>query len=109
MSLDLGDLNVLRLAHSPISTNVVITSAVFPASVTFDNANGTYTVSASGTGISGATSLVKTNSGSLTLNSANAYSGGTAIKGGTLLVNNTNGSGTGSGAVTVASGGTLSG
>jgi autotransporter-associated beta strand protein len=64
---------------------------------TLNNANG-YAVN-----------LVKTNSGTLTLSSANSYSGTTTVSGGTLRVNNALGSGTGSGAVTVAGGGTLSG
>ena len=47
--------------------------------------------------------------GTLTLTSANTYSGGTTISKGTLLVNNTSGSGTGTGTLTVSSGGTLGG
>ena len=57
----------------------------------------------------GATSLIKIGSGTLVLTGTNTYSGGTTVNGGTLLVNNASGSGTGSGAVTVANGGTLGG
>jgi autotransporter-associated beta strand protein len=58
----------------------------------------------------GVTSLIKTGAGTFILTGvSNSYSGGTTINGGTLLLNNTNGSGTGSGAVTVAGGGTLGG
>jgi fibronectin-binding autotransporter adhesin len=53
--------------------------------------------------------LTKSGAGTLTLSGANTYSGGTTISGGTLLVNNTTGSGTGTGAVSVASIGTLGG
>jgi len=53
--------------------------------------------------------LVETGAGTLTLSGANTYSGGTTISNGTLLVNNTTGSGTGTGAVIVASNGTLGG
>ena len=49
-------------------------------------------------------SLLKIDSGVVTLTGANIYSGGTTVSGGTLLVNNSTGSGTGSGTVTVASG-----
>ncbi len=59
-----------------------------------------------GTGTGG---LVQTDTGTLALTGANTYSGGTTINGGTLLVNNATGSGTGTGAVMVASGGTLGG
>ena len=58
----------------------------------------------------GVTSLIKTGAGTFILTGMNnTYSGGTTVNGGTLLLNNTNGSGTGSGAVTVANGGTLGG
>jgi autotransporter-associated beta strand protein len=59
--------------------------------------------------ISGSGRLVKLGGGALTLTGANTFSGGTTISNGTLLVNNTIGSGTGTGAVTVASTGTLGG
>jgi autotransporter-associated beta strand protein len=60
-------------------------------------------------GTVGTVALVKTGSGALTLTSTNTYTGGTTINAGTLLVKNTAGSATGSGAVTVAAGGTLAG
>ncbi len=53
--------------------------------------------------------MIKLGAGTLTLDQDNTYSGNTTINGGTLLVNNPTGSGTSSGAVTVNSGGTLSG
>jgi len=59
--------------------------------------------------ISGAGSLGKTDTGTLTLSGASTYTGGTTVSAGTLLVNNTTGSGTGTGSVTVASGAILGG
>jgi autotransporter-associated beta strand protein len=79
-----------------------------------NNATGTLTVGNAtstvfaGT-ISAAGTLAKAGAGTLTLTGTNTYSGGTVISNGTLVVNNSSGSGTGSGAVTVASGGTLAG
>ncbi len=57
----------------------------------------------------GATTLSKTGAGRWIINAANTYSGGTSIANGVLSVQNTSGSGTGSGAVAVATGGTLGG
>lgn len=56
-----------------------------------------------------ATVVIKTGAGTQMFTGANTYSSGTTINGGTLLINNSTGSGTGSGAVTVANGGTLAG
>jgi autotransporter-associated beta strand protein len=82
-------------------------------------ANMTYTIGGDGAntefdgiiknGTVGTVALTKIGAGTLTLTNVNAYSGGTIVSGGTLLVNNPVGSATGSGAVTVASGGTLGG
>jgi len=54
-------------------------------------------------------SLVEVGTGTLTLSGSNTYSGGTTVGNGTVLVNNSTGSGTGTGAVVVASSGTLCG
>jgi autotransporter-associated beta strand protein len=55
--------------------------------------------------ISGAGSLVKTTSGTLTLSGANTFSGGTTINGGAMTAGNADAFGTG--AITVNAGGTL--
>jgi autotransporter-associated beta strand protein len=57
----------------------------------------------------GITSLIKIGTGKFILSGANTYSGSTTISGGNLMVSNSVGSATGSGAVSVNSGGTLSG
>jgi len=70
------------------------------------NSSGNSTVSAA---ISGTGAVTLAGSGTVTLTGNNTYSGGTTVNNGTLLMNNSTGSGTGTGAVTVASGSTLSG
>ena len=70
------------------------------------NSSGNLTVGAI---ISGTGAVTLANTGTLTLTGNNTYGGGTTISKGTLLVNNSAGSGGGTGAVTVASGATLSG
>jgi rhamnogalacturonan endolyase len=97
-----GDL--VTFNDSAASGNVVITGAVSPDYVLFANSNLNYVVSATGAGISGTTSLIKSNTGSLTLSSANVYSGGTSLNGGTLILNNATAAGTN--AITL-NGGTL--
>jgi autotransporter-associated beta strand protein len=66
-----------------------ITGPVSPATVTV-NASGNYTLgSLGGTGkITGIASLTKTNTGTLTLLTANDYTGGTTINGGAIQVGN---------------------
>jgi autotransporter-associated beta strand protein len=59
--------------------------------------------------LAGAVTLVKTNSGTVTVTGANVFSGGASVNAGTLLVNNTAGSGTGTNAVTVKNSATLGG
>lgn len=59
--------------------------------------------------LSGAGSLVKNGTGTLTLTGANTYSGNTTVAAGAIEVDNTVGSGTGSGRITINSGATLSG
>ena len=60
-------------------------------------------------GGTGALSLVKQGTATLTITGASTYTGSTTISAGTLLVDNTSGQGTGSGTVTVAAGAALGG
>ena len=91
-------------------TNVVVTQAVAPQSVTFNNTAYPYTLTASGGGaIGGSGAVALTGSGLVAFNLANTYSGGTTVSAGTLAIGNANGSATGSGPVVIAAGATLSG
>jgi len=76
------------------------------SSVTVDSSTGPFTVSSAITDSGGATNLVKTAGGTVTLTGTNTFTGSTTVSTGTLLVN---GSNTGSGTVTVDSGATLGG
>jgi len=59
--------------------------------------------------IAGTGSVVKEGTGTLTLSGTHSYSGSTSVNGGALLVTNSNGSATGTGPVSVATAGTLTG
>ena len=78
-----ADGNNVFFDDSSVTASVVISSNVNPGAVTFANAAVNYTVS--GAGISGATSLVKTNAGTVTISSTNSYTGGTFVNGGGLV------------------------
>jgi autotransporter-associated beta strand protein len=80
-----ADGDTVTFNDSAVSSSVVTASGVYPGSVTFANGTLNYTVTGGGTGISGATSLVKTNGGSLTLSGTHSYTGGTFVNGGNLV------------------------
>ncbi len=63
--------------------NVTLNAMVQPGSVTVNNSSGNYTISGTGA-INGSTGLTKTGTSSLTLATANGYTGPTAINQGTL-------------------------
>ncbi len=83
IAMTYADGNNVIFNDSPVTANVVISSVVNPGSVTFANAAVNYTLS--GAGISGATSLVKTNAGTVNISSTNSYIGGTIVNGGGLV------------------------
>jgi autotransporter-associated beta strand protein len=83
IAMTYADGNNVIFNDSPVTANVVISSNVNPGSVTFANSAANYTVS--GAGISGTTSLVKTNAGTVTFSSTNSYIGGTVVNGGGLV------------------------
>ena len=66
-----------------------------PAGVTFNNTTPyTLTSSTSTVGIAGAGGLIKTNTGTVTISSANTYTGTTDVQAGTLIANYNNGTAT---------------
>lgn len=81
---------------------ITLNTSVAPSAITFDT-TATWTLSGSGA-ITGATSVVKSGAGSVSLGTPNTYTGGTRLNAGTLVVATTNG--LGAGPVTLA-GGTL--
>jgi fibronectin-binding autotransporter adhesin len=80
-------------------------ASVSPAGVTVDNTANAYAIS--GGAIAGPGSLTKMGSGSLTVSSANSYTGDTVIKGGTLIAQSATALGTAAGGTTITNGGTL--
>ena len=76
--------------------DVTLDVSVVTASTTFDNSTGNdYTLSGAGA-ISGVSSLTKSNTGTVTLSTANTYSGGTTISGGKIIASVVGSLGTGS-------------
>lgn len=89
---------------NPQPTNITLNSTFFAFPVVVDSTLP-YRLSGAG-GITGVTSLVKSNTGSLSLLTSNSFSGGVKIAGGSVIITNDSALGAGSGAVTL-NGGTL--
>jgi autotransporter-associated beta strand protein len=91
---------------APTTTTVNIAGAsVSPTTTTFNNSAVNYTLNSSGGFGIAAGSLTKNGSGTLTINTANAYTGATTVSAGTLALA---GSLTGGTAITVSGTGVLS-
>lgn len=69
-----------------VQTNITIAAgvAVYPSAITNISSVNNYTISGAGT-ISGTAALVKSGTGTLTINTTNGFSGGTTILNGTLV------------------------
>jgi fibronectin-binding autotransporter adhesin len=88
--------------NAPLNTTITLNTIVTPSAVVFNHSDTVpYTVSGTGR-ISGGTSLVKQGTGTLTLTTANNYSGGTTVSGGVIALGGTGS--LGSGAVTLNGG-----
>jgi autotransporter-associated beta strand protein len=70
---------------NPNAYNVTLNTTVAPASIVVNNCLGNYSISGNGT-IGGTSSLTKSGTGTLTLSTANTYSGGTIVCGGLLVI-----------------------
>jgi len=88
---------------TPLTVN--LTNVFSPVSVTVNNTNKAYTISGTGGVIAGSCSLTKNGTGTLTLGTANTFSGGLVIGGGQVTLNNS--AGAGSGTITLNNGTTL--
>ena len=102
------DVQAGAVTHT-IHPNIVLP---WPGSASFDWDIGTGAALFGGGTISesgGSQGLYKSGAGTLNLGGANTYTGVTVVSAGTLLVSNSSGSATGTGAVSVASDGTLGG
>ncbi len=85
---------------APLTTAVFLITTVTPSSFVFDASTLSYTISGTGK-ISGGTSLVKSGTGTLTISTANDYTGGTIINGGVISVSANSNLGTSAGLVTI--------
>ncbi len=72
-------------SNTSANYSVTLNTTVSPGSVTVNNSLGNYSISGTGT-IGGTGSLTKSGSGTLTLSTANAYSGGTIVTAGKVLI-----------------------
>lgn len=100
-----GDPVVFDDTYASSDPTITLNTTVNPVSVTVNNSIRNYSISGTGA-ISGFTSLIKQGSKTLTLSTANSYSGATTVNNGTLLVN---GSLSAASDVTVNSGASLGG
>jgi autotransporter-associated beta strand protein len=89
-----------------VATGVTLGTTVLPAVVTNNSSANNFTISGSGT-ISGTASLLKLGSSTLTLSTANSFSGGVTIGGGILKAGNGLALGSTSGTTFITNGRTL--
>ena len=84
-------------------TNINLTATVRPFKVVVDT---TLPYSIGGVGsLTGAGSLIKSNTGSITLGTSNSYTGGTFVYGGSIVITNDNNLGAGTSGLTLVGGG----
>ncbi len=91
------------LDATALITNINLTTTLRPAMIVVDNASYPYSFTGAGS-IAGGASLIKSNAMSLTLGTANSYTGGTHIYGGTVNVSSDSQLGAVAGPVTLGGG-----
>lgn len=91
-----------------VATAITVPGPLEPGTVTFAGATKNFSLATSGGGLAGAASLLKTGAGTLTLSTANTFTGGTTVAGGTIALANdlATSDALGSGTITL-SGGTV--
>ena len=87
---------------NPQPTNINLVTTVRPFKVTVDSTLP-YNITGAGS-LTGAGSVIKSNTGSLFLGTSNSYTGGTVVYGGSVVITNDSGLGAVSGSLTLASG-----
>lgn len=112
---DLGTGTALNFGGGTLQWSGIDTDLSSAFDITFNtggagfDTNGNDVTFAFPVGNSGVGGLTKKGAGTLTLAEANLFSGDSAVSAGKLMVTNASGSATGSGAVTVAAGGSIGG
>jgi autotransporter-associated beta strand protein len=86
--------------NAPSTAAITLSATVYPSSVACDASTLSYSISGAGR-ISGNTSLVKSGAGTLTIATANDYTGGTVINGGILSISANYGLGANTGLLTI--------
>ena len=96
--------DIVKFDDTAATGNVTVSGTVQPASLTFSNSTLGYTLSGSGN-ITGASGLLKSGTGTLTLSNTNSYTGGSIISQGTVIATDSNALST-SGTITLGDAGT---
>jgi autotransporter-associated beta strand protein len=100
------DLDAVTFGDQPFNRSVTLAAGLTPTSVTVNNSAGNDYIFQTGS-IAGAGSLTKSGNGTLTLNTANTFSGPVNITGGSLKAGNAAALGDANGQTFVSGGGTL--
>lgn len=75
----------VSFSDAAVKRAITLTGSLAPAYIKFENNSSAYSIDGTGT-ITGATSLYKTNNGTVTINNRNEYTGKTIVDGGALVM-----------------------